>query len=228
MTFPLAAVFLASVIVSAGCAHRDQIVLTPDDRSRFSAKVSDNRLLPKTEIGGSDRFVVIAIFDRDTFANYNEFVSDLGIPKMNEFGRTLLLLVAPRDVPKLLKMDGLKELHYLSTSIELTRLDPTFEIQMLRRLDGEKTPTDVDLVVRFRSVPTPEAKSVLEKTGLVVTPSDDGESWSVRGPLRALPSIMECQGVARIAEALPTAFGSSYGTSPVPFRGNLPSTDRAK
>jgi hypothetical protein len=82
-----------------------------------------------------------------------------------------------------------KRIFYLCRQGALARLDPSFEMDLMRRFGEGREDEPVSLLVRFRGSPDDKDKSFVEAAGFVIDARTDS-AWVVTGPLRFLQRLL--------------------------------------
>jgi hypothetical protein len=72
----------------------------------------------------------------------------------------------------------------------LVRLDPSFEMDVMRRFGEGKGDEPITFLIRFRDPPDEKDEKLVEAAGFTVR-SRTGLVWVVAGPLRHLPRLLE-------------------------------------
>jgi hypothetical protein len=196
---PAILLLAACLAVAAGCREEKTPALTAADNAILHAK-GDERIADLVRRSLPGRFAGIVVFRSDVFLSYSDMLDRSGIPVLNAFGKASILLLSGSDVIPLLRADAVTRMRYLSLQGRLARLHPAFEIDMLRRFEEGKEDDPVHLLVRFGGQPGEADSKGMESAGYSVH-SRTGAVWTISGPLRSLPALLENDKIIYIEAA---------------------------
>jgi hypothetical protein len=190
MTRAFAALLLAVSLFLPGCKEeKTPVVLTPAENELLRTK-ADEKIGTIIKENLPALFAGLVVFRSNAFISQSAMLDRANISVLNMFGNTAILLLNSRDVPFMLKEESVKKIFYLCRQGALVRLDPAFEMDIMRRFGQGKEDEPVDFFIRFREPPGDKEDMLLETAGLSVQ-ARTGPVWVVSGPLRNLPRLLE-------------------------------------
>lgn len=190
MTRRFAALLLVSLFILPGCKEdKPRAELSPEDKALLSAKADEKIGIIITE-NLPALFAGVVVFDSDAFVSQSGMLDRANISVLNMFGKTAILLLNSPDIPPLLKEKAVKKIFYLCRQGALVRLDPSFEMDLMRRFGEGKEDERIDFLLRFRDPPDEKDDKLIEAAGFSVQ-ARTGLVWVVAGPLRRLPRLLE-------------------------------------
>jgi hypothetical protein len=185
-----AALLLAASLLLTGCKEeKSPVVLTPAENELLRTK-ADEKIGIIVRENLPSLFAGLVVFRSNAFMSQSYMLDQANISVLNMFGDTAILLLNSRDVPLMLKEESVKKIFYLCRQGALVRLDPAFEMDLMRRFGQGKEDEPVDFFIRFRDPPGDKEDMLLETAGLTVQ-ARTGLVWVVSGPLRNLPRLLE-------------------------------------
>ncbi len=187
-------------LVLSGCRDDSGKPMTEGERETFRRK-SDDRLLRMVESGDSTKVAVVAVFEGDAFLGYGQAIEESGIPVLNEFGNAALLLASAPQIRQMASSPRLRRITYFSAHGRLGRLDPVLELSLLRHAGDGTEDKPLEAVVRFGRMPGEKERKAIGDAGLSVR-SGEGPAWVVAGPARAIPRILDMDGVIYIESTM--------------------------
>ena len=185
-----AAFLLIASLLFPGCKEdKPRVELTPEDKELLRAKADEKiGIIIKENLPAL--FAGVVVFSSDAFVSQSRMLDQANLSVLNMFGNTAILLLNSPDIPPLLKEQSVKKIHYLCRQGALPRLDPTFEMDVMRRFGEGKEDDPIDFLIRFREPPAEKDEKLLEAAGFTVQ-TRAGTIWVVTGPLRHLPRLLE-------------------------------------
>ena len=190
MTRRFAALLLVSLFILPGCKEdKPRAELSPEDKALLSAKADEKIGIIITE-NLPALFAGVVVFDSDAFVSQSDMLDRANISVLNMFGKTAILLLNSPDIPPLLKEKAVKKIFYLCRQGALARLDPSFEMDLMRRFGEGKEDERIDFLLRFRDPPDEKDANLVETAGFTIH-ARTGLVWVVAGPLRQLPRLLE-------------------------------------
>jgi len=185
-----AALLLAVSLLLPGCKEeKSPVVLTPAENELLRTK-ADEKIGIIVRENLPSLFAGLVVFRSNAFVSQSYMLDQANISVLNMFGDTAILLLNSRDVPFMLKEESVKKIFYLCRQGALVRLDPAFEMDIMRRFGQGKEDEPIDFFIRFREPPGDKEDMLLEASGLKVQ-ARTGPVWVVSGPLRNLPRLLE-------------------------------------
>jgi hypothetical protein len=142
----------------------------------------------------------VVVFDSDAFVYQSRMLDQANLSVLNMFGNTAILLLNSPDIPPLLKERSVKKIYYLCRQGGLVRLDPSFEMDVMRLFGEGKGDASIDFLIRFRDAPDEKDEELVEAAGFTVR-SRTGSVWTVTGPLRHLPRLLESDRINSFGNA---------------------------
>lgn len=190
MTRRLAALLLVSLFILFGCKEdKPRVELSPEDKELLREKADE-----KTGIIIAENlpalFAGVVVFDSDAFVSQSRMLDRANLSVLNMFGNTAILLLNSPDIPPLLKDRSVKKIYYLCRQGALVRLDPSFEMDVMRRFGQGKEDELISFLIRFRDSPDEKDAKLVEGAGFTVQ-TRTGYIWGVTGPVRQLPQLLE-------------------------------------
>jgi len=186
----LAALLFIAVIFLAGCKEeKPRVELTPADKELLRTKADEKIGIIITE-NLPALFAGVVVFGSDAFVSQSHRLDQANLSVLNMFGNAAILLLNSPDIPPLLKEPSVKKIHYLCRQGALPRLDPAFEMDVMRRFGEGKETEPVALFIRFREPPGEKDEKLVEAAGFTVQ-TRAGTVWVVTGPLRYLARLLE-------------------------------------
>jgi hypothetical protein len=190
MTRWLAMMLIAVSLVIAGCREdKPKVELTPAEKELLSTK-ADEKIGVIISENLPAIFAGMVVFGSDAFVTQSHMLDQANISVLNMFGNAAILLLNSKDIPMLLKEKSVKKIFYLCRQGALVRLDPPFEIDVMRRFGEGREDEPVSFFLRFREAPDEKDEKLVEAAGFKVQVRT-GLVWVVEGPLRGLPRLME-------------------------------------
>ena len=185
-----ASLLLVASLLLPGCKEeKPPVVLTPAENELLRTKADEKiGIIVKENL--PSLFAGLVVFRSNAFMSQSYMLDQANISVLNMFGDTAILLLNSRDVPFMLKEESVKKIFYLCRQGALVRLDPAFEMDIMRRFGQGKEDEPVDFFIRFREPPGDKEDMLLEAAGLTVQ-ARTGLVWVVSGPLRNLPRLLE-------------------------------------
>jgi hypothetical protein len=184
-----ALLFIAFLFLPGFKEDKPKVELSPEEKELLRAKADE-----KTGIIIAENlpalFAGVVVFDSDAFVSQSGMLDRANLSVLNMFGNTAILLLNSPDIPPLLKERSVKKIFYLCRQGALVRLDPSFEMDMMRRFGDGKEDEKIDFLIRFRDPPDEKDAKLVEAAGFTVR-SRTGLVWVVWGPLRHLPRLLE-------------------------------------
>ncbi len=196
----LAALLLVSLLFLPGCREdKPRVELSPEDKELLHAKADEKTGIIITE-NLPALFAGVVVFDSDAFVSQSHMLDRANISVLNMFGNTAILLLNSPDIPPLLKERSVKKIYYLCRQGALVRLDPSFEMDVMRRFGEGKGDESVTFLIRFRDPPDEKDEKLVEAAGFTVR-SRTALVWVVTGPLRHLPRLLESNRIIQYEDA---------------------------
>lgn len=190
MTRRFATLLLVSLLFLPGCKEdKPRVELTPEDKELLCAKADEKTGTIIAE-NLPALFAGVVVFDSDAFVSQSHMLDRANLSVLNMFGNTAILLLNSPDIPPLLKERSVKKIYYLCRQGALVRLDPSFEMDVMRRFGEGKEDERIDFLIRFRDPPDENDAKLVEAAGFSVQ-ARTGYVWVVTGPLRHLPRLLE-------------------------------------
>jgi len=190
MTRRFATLLLVSLLFLPGCKEdKPRVELTPEDKELLRAKADEKTGTIIAE-NLPALFAGVVVFDSDAFVSQSHMLDRANLSVLNMFGNTAILLLNSPDIPPLLKERSVKKIYYLCRQGALVRLDPSFEMDVMRRFGEGKEDEGIDFLIRFRDPPDENDAKLVEAAGFSVQ-ARTGYVWVVTGPLRHLPRLLE-------------------------------------
>lgn len=190
MTRRFAALLLVSLLFLPGCREdKPRVELSPEDRDLLREKADDKIGIIIAE-NLPALFAGMVVFDSDAFVSQSRMLDRANLSVLNMFGNAAILLLNSPDIPPLLKERSVKKIYYLCRQGALVRLDPSFEMDVMRRFGEGKEDEKIDFLIRFRDPPDDKDDKLVEAAGFSVQ-ARTGLVWVVKGTLRHLPRLLE-------------------------------------
>lgn len=184
------ALVLIAFLFLPGCKEeKSRVELSPEERDLLRAKADDTigAILAERK---EAPFAGLVVFDSDAFLTQSRMLDQANIPVLNVFGNAAILRLKGPEILPLLKERSVKKVHYLCRQGGLVRLDPEFEMYVMRRFGDGKEDEPVPFDIRFRDAPDEKDAKLVEGAGFTVR-SRTGYVWTVAGPLRQLPRLLD-------------------------------------
>jgi hypothetical protein len=196
----LAAILFLALLAFPGCKEdKPPVELGPGDQELLRAKAD-----PKIGVIITENlpalFAGVVVFRSDAFLHQSRMLDAANIPVLNTFGNTAILHLNSPDILPLLKEPSVKKVFYLCRQGALARLDTPFELDLLKRYGDGKEDQPVRFHIRFREPPEEKDDLLLKAAGFTVH-SRTGYVWSVTGPLRGIPSLLESDRIINYGSA---------------------------
>jgi hypothetical protein len=190
MTRRFAALLLVSLLFLPGCREdKPRVELAPEDKALLHEKADEKiGIIIKENLPAL--FAGVVVFDSDAFVSQSGMLDRANLSVLNMFGNTAILLLNSPDIPPLLKERAVKKIYYLSRQGALVRLDPSFEMDLMRRFGEGKEDERIDFLIRFRDPPDEKDTKLVEGAGFAIQ-ARTGLVWVVAGSLRHLPRLLE-------------------------------------
>jgi hypothetical protein len=190
MTRRFAALLLVSLLFLPGCREdKPRVELSSEDRELLRKKADDKIGIIIAE-NLPALFAGMVVFDSDAFVSQSRMLDQANLSVLNMFGNAAILLLNSPDIPPLLKERSVKKIYYLCRQGALVRLDPSFEMDVMRRFGEGKEDEKIDFLIRFRDPPDDKDDNLVEAAGFSVQ-ARTGLVWVVTGTLRHLPRLLE-------------------------------------
>ncbi|OGP78766.1 MAG: hypothetical protein A2Z40_00730 [Deltaproteobacteria bacterium RBG_19FT_COMBO_60_16] len=185
-----AAFLLIASLLCPGCKEdKPRVELTPEDKELLRAKADEKIGIVIME-NLPALFAGVVVFRSDAFVSQSRMLDQANLSVLNMFGNTAILLLNSPDIPPLLKERSVKKIYYLCRQGALPRLDPAFEMDIMRRFGEGKEDDPIDFLIRFREPPGEKDEKLVEAAGFTIQ-ARTGTIWVVTGPLRHLPRLLE-------------------------------------
>jgi hypothetical protein len=185
-----AALLLLALLFPAGCKEdKPRVELSAEDKELLRAKADEKIGTIITE-NLPALFAGVVVFGSDAFVSQSHRLDQANISVLNMFGNAAILLLNSPDIPPLLKEPSVKKVHYLCRQGALVRLDPAFEMEVMRRFGEGKEDEPIPILLRFRDPPDEKDTRFVEAAGFAIQ-ARAGHIWVVTGPLRHLARLLE-------------------------------------
>ncbi|NJD62561.1 MAG: hypothetical protein FIA93_07560 [Deltaproteobacteria bacterium] len=186
----LAALLCLALLVFPGCKEdKPPPELSTGDKELLRTKADEKIGIIITQ-NLPALFAGVVVFRSDAFLYQSRMLDAANLSVLNSFGNTAILQLNSPDILPLLKEPSVKKVFYLCRQGTLARLDTPFELDMLRRFGDGKEDQPVPFRIRFRQPPEEKDDQLLKAAGFTVH-SRAGYVWSVTGPLKRLPRLLE-------------------------------------
>ncbi len=190
MTRRFAAFLLIAALFLPGCKEeKPKVLLTAEDNAILQKKADEKIGLIITQ-NLPALFAGIVVFGSDAFMYQSQMLDRANISVLNVFGNAAILLLNSPDIPPLLKEPSVKKIHYLCRQAGLARLDPAFEMDLMRRFGDGKEDEPVEFFIRFQEPPNDKDGKFVEAAGFKID-TRAGYVWAVTGPLSSLYRLLE-------------------------------------
>lgn len=190
MTRRLAAFLLITALFLPACREdRKRPDLSPGDKELLRAKADGKIRIIITE-NLPALFAGVVVFSSDAFMYQSQMLDRANISVLNVFGNTAILLLNSPDIPPLLKEPSVKKIYYLCRQGALARLDPAFEMNLMRRFGELQGDDPFTLLIRFREPPDEKDETLIEGAGFTIM-DRTGLVWTVDGPPASLYRLLE-------------------------------------
>ncbi|MDO8739576.1 MAG: hypothetical protein Q7J17_11450 [Candidatus Deferrimicrobium sp.] len=184
----------------SGCLFGEKRpTFSPPDEELLRTK-ADPRLRKEAETGGTEPFAAIAVYRNDVFLDQSEALGRSSLTVLNEFGRTVILLLSPGQIVPLLKDPSLRKAAWFGPQGLLARLDPSLEIDMMSRYGTGAEDRDVNLLLRLVDVGGAEEERHVIAAGFRVV-TKTGPNRVVTGPMSGIPKLLESDRIIYIEKA---------------------------
>jgi hypothetical protein len=196
----LAVLLFAALLFLPGCKEeKPRVELTPEEKELLRAKADEKIGIIIAE-NLPALFAGVVVFDSDAFVYQSHMLDQANLSVLNMFGNAAILLLNSPDIPPLLKERSVKKIYYLCRQGGLVRLDPSFEMDVMRRFGEGKEDASIDFLIRFRDAPDDKDEKLVEAAGFAVR-SRSGSVWTVTGPLRHLARLLESDRINSFGNA---------------------------
>lgn len=190
MTRRSAAFLLIAALLFPGCKEeKPKVALSAEDNAILQEKADEKIGLIITQ-NLPALFAGVAVFGSDAFMYQSQMLDQANISVLNVFGNAAILLLNSPDIPPLLKEPSVRKVYYLCRQGPLARLDPSFEMDLMRRFGEGKEGAPVPLLIRFREPPDDKDVKFVEAAGFTID-TRAGYVWAVTGPLASLYRLLE-------------------------------------
>ncbi len=194
MTRGFAAFLIIAALLFPGCKEeKPKVALSAEDNAVLREKADEKIGLIITQ-NLPALFAGIAVFGSDAFMYQSQMLDQANISVLNVYGNAAILLLNSPDIPPLLKEPSVKKVYYLCRQGPLARLDPSFEMDLMRRFGEGKEGDPVPLLIRFREPPDDKDVKFVEAAGFTID-ARAGYVWAVTGPLTSLYRLLEYDGI---------------------------------
>lgn len=184
------ALLLVALLFLPGCKEeKARAELSPEEKELLRTK-ADEKIGIVIEGNLPALFAGLVVFDSDGFLSQSGMLDRANISVLNMFGNTAILLLNSPHILPLLKERSVKKVYYLCGQRALVRLDPSFEMEVMRRFGEGKEDEPVSFSIRFRDAPVDKDALLVEAAGFTVG-SHIGNVWVIAGPLVQLPRLLE-------------------------------------
>jgi hypothetical protein len=186
--------------LACGCLFGERRpTLSPADEELLAAK-ADPRLRKEAEAGGREPFAAIAAYRNDVFLHQSEALGKSSLTVLNEMGRSVILLLSPGQILPLLKDPDLRKASWIGPQGLLARIDPSLELDLLKRFGEGTEDRDVDLLLRLMDAGGEGEERRISSAGFrIVTRA--GPNRVVAGPMSGLPKLLEIDRIIYIEKA---------------------------
>jgi hypothetical protein len=196
----LAVLLFAALLFLPGCKEeKPRVELTPEEKELLRAKADEKIGIIIAE-NLPALFAGVVVFDSDAFVYQSHMLDQANLSVLNMFGNAAILLLNSPDIPPLLKERSVKKIYYLCRQGGLVRLDPSFEMDVMRRFGEGKEDASIDFLIRFRDAPDDKDEKLVDAAGFAVR-SRSGSVWTVTGPLRHLARLLESDRINSFGNA---------------------------
>lgn len=190
MTRRLAAFLLIAFLLPPGCKEeKPKVLLTAEDNAILQKKADEKIGLIITQ-NLPALFAGVVVFSSDAFMYQSQMLDRANISVLNVYGNAAILLLNSPDIPPLLKEPSVKKIHYLCRQAGLARLDPAFEMNLMRRFGEGQGDDPFTLLIRFREPPDEKDETLIEGAGFTIM-DRTGLVWTVDGPTASLYRLLE-------------------------------------
>jgi hypothetical protein len=175
--------------LASGCVFGEKPKpLTGPEADLFRAK-GDDLLRKEAESGRTDPFAAIAVFRNDAFLHQSGTLADSSFSILNEMGNAVILMLRPAEVAPFLKDPSVRKVSWFGPQERLTRLEPSFELDLLARFGAGTEDRDVDILLRLVDAGgAAEERHVAESGFRLVTRA--GPTWVLSGPMAGIPKLL--------------------------------------
>lgn len=191
-----ALLFLAVALASPGCREdRQKVTLGEKDLALLHEKADEKiGLIIKENLPAL--FAGLVVFRSDAFLYNSAMLDQRNVPVLNVFGNAAIVLLNSPDIPLLLTEPAVRKIRYLCRQRALVRLDPAFEMELIRRYADGREDENVSIRVRFRDPPKVKDEQVVTAAGFRID-GRAGYVWTVSGPLASLPRLLEHDAIVQ-------------------------------
>lgn len=190
MTRRFAAFLLIAFLLPPGCKEeKPKVLLTAEDNAILREK-ADEKIGIIITSNLPALFAGLVVFSSDAFVYQSQMLDRANISVLNVFGNTAILLLNSPDIPPLLKEPSVKKIHYLCRQAGLARLDPAFEMNLMRWFGEGKEGDPVPFFIRFQEPPNDNDGKFVEAAGFTIE-TRAGFVWAVAGPPASLYRLLE-------------------------------------
>jgi hypothetical protein len=196
----LAVLLFAALLFLPGCKEeKPRVEITPEEKELLRTKADEKIGIIIAE-NLPTLFAGVVVFDSDAFVYQSHMLDQANLSVLNMFGNAAILLLNSPDIPPLLKERSVKKIYYLCRQGGLVRLDPSFEMDVMRLFGQGKGDASIDFLIRFRDAPDDKDEKLVEAAGFAVR-SRTGSVWTVTGPLRHLARLLESDRINSFGNA---------------------------
>jgi hypothetical protein len=188
------AVALCAAIVLPACREVRKTPELPEDVRALLEQKADDTIGVIMNEGLPVLFAGLVVFRSDVFLRHSALLDRMEISVLNCFDNAAILLLRGPDIPALLREPPVRKIYYLGRQGSLVRLDPAFEMELLRRFSAGREEEPVTFFIRFREAPREKDAQVVESAGFDIL-ARPGSVWVVAGPLTSLPRLLEYEEI---------------------------------
>jgi hypothetical protein len=190
VTRRLLSALAAAALLLAGCRSAPAVRQPSPAEADLLAAKADGRVARFLSGESEGAFAAVAVFDADVFAYRSALLDRLGIPALNVLGNTAILLLDGTAVVPLLSEPSVRKVRYLCRQGRLPRIDPLFEMELLRSFGEGREDEPVSFMARFLEEPGKNEAAAVEAAGFgVVTRA--GNVWVLQGPFSSLHRLLD-------------------------------------
>lgn len=190
----LALLLLVAALFLPACKEEKiKPVLSSGDKELLRAKADEKIGIIITE-NLPALFAGVVVFGSDAFMYQSQMLDQANISVLNVFGNTGILLLNSPDIPPLLKEPSVKKIYYLCRQVGLARLDPSFEMDVMRRFGDGRGDDPFTFTIRFRETPEQKDETLVESAGFTIL-YGTGPVLTVDGPPVSLYKLLESERI---------------------------------